>query len=673
MHTLVVMSLILNLFEHAQWLQSPCLCKCVCRMATPSAQSPSPYVQGREQAQRQQGGFDCEFVERPQEAFQVDCPICLSILREPYLISCCGYNFCRLCIERVQLQESSCPTCNEDGFSVVPNKGLKRSLYAFKVQCSHKKEGCQWTGELGELDKHLNVSPKLHEQLVGCEFSEVECHHCCELFQRRYVTAHQFEECIRRPFSCDYCGKYGADFEDVTTKHWPVCGSYPVPCPNECGVYPERQNLEHHVSKDCPLTVINCDFCYAGCEVKLPRKNMPTHAAENIVAHMSLMAVHNQQVTMFNQKKISEKDEEIAKLKVELDKKLRENKQKIEELEEENEALKRSLAQTTEEIERKLEPILPSLPVEFTMTKFDQYKKNKECWYSPPFYTQPRGYKMCLKVNTDLDDNGKRIRVDVCLMRGDFDHLLKWPFENSVAFEMLNQLEDSEHYRLKADFNGISSDGRVSDGERAKGGSGWSVAYDNLDYNPAKCCQYLKDNCLHFRVTHVICRDVLQLQRQCLAMESRVCLSPVEFTVANFEHLKQERTVWLSPSFYTRTGGYRLCLEVYASESYSRVSVFVHLMRGEFDNSLKWPFQGAITVHLLNQQQNKGHYEDTVRFTDTTPDDTAGRVTDCVMSKGWGWNHFISYDKLTYDPATNCQYLCNDSLRFRITAKVTLK
>ena len=633
-----------------------------CRMATPSAQSPSPYVQGREQAQRQQGGFDCEFVERPQEAFQVDCPICLSVLREPYLISCCGYNFCRLCIERVQLQNGSCPTCNEEGFSVVPNKGLKRSLYAFKVHCSHKKEGCQWTGELGELDKHLNVSPKLHEQLVGCEFSEVECHHCCELFQRRYVTTHQIEECIRRPFSCDYCGNYGADFEDVTTKHWPVCGSRPVPCPNECGVYPERQNLEQHVSKDCPLTVVSCDFCYAGCEVKLPRKNMPTHVAENIMVHMSLMAVYNQQVTHAEivkmKDELAERKEEIN----ELGKKLRESKQKIEELEEENEALKRSL-----------EPILPSLPVEFTMTKFDQYKKSKEYWYSPPFYTHPRGYKMCLKVKPDSMAVGKYIGVGVHLMRGDFDHLLKWPFEDSVAFEMLNQLEDREHHRFTAVFFGMHIGYRVTDGEIAEKGFGGHVAYDNLDHNPAKHCHYLKDNCLHFRVSHVICRDVLQLQRRCFTMESRVCLCPIEFTMADFERLTQERDSWFSPSFYTHTGGYRMCLKLSMNTWVisNHVSVYAHLMRGEFDNSLKWPFRGDIIIQLLNQQKNKGHYEEIINFTDTTPDVAAGRVTGCVMNEGWGCLQFIPYDKLTYDPATNRQYLCKDCLCFRVTVKVT--
>ena len=103
------------------------------------------------------------------------------------------------------------------------------------------------------------------------------------------------KECIRRPFSCEHCGNYGADFEDVTTKHWPVCGFRPVPCPNECGVQPQLPNLEHHVSRDCPLTVVNCDFHYAGCEVQLPRKDMPAHLAENLLAHTTKLVTSMQE------------------------------------------------------------------------------------------------------------------------------------------------------------------------------------------------------------------------------------------------------------------------------------------------------------------------------------------------------------------------------------------
>ena len=240
----------------------------------------------------QRGGYDCEFVEKPQE-LQADCPICMVVLREPFQVTCCGNSYCRTCIELVQTNEKACPTCNEPNFSAFLNKGLQRALYSFRVRCVHQKSGCEWTGELRELERHLNLNPERGKQLIGCEFAPVTCSHCREYFQRQHVHPHE-SECPRRPFSCDHCKDYGSVYEDVVNNHWPVCKCYPVPCPNECGVSPERQNVKTHVNTVCPLTVVNCDFHYAGCEVQLARKDVPTHLAESLATHISLLTTQTQ-------------------------------------------------------------------------------------------------------------------------------------------------------------------------------------------------------------------------------------------------------------------------------------------------------------------------------------------------------------------------------------------
>ena len=65
---------------------------------------------------------------------------------------------------------------------------------------------------------------------------------------------------------------------------------------------------------------------------------------------------------------------------------------------------------------------------------------------------------------------------------------------------------------------------------------------------------------------------------------------------------KKERSndVWYSPPFYTHLGGYRICLGVHANGigdgEGTHVTVAVHLMRGEFDDLLKWPFHGEVTI-----------------------------------------------------------------------------
>ena len=120
-------------------------------------------------------GFECSFVEKPPRAFQCECPICLLVLREPYQATCCGKSFCKDCVRETKAVSNTCPTCKKVNFVTYPNKGLQLSLYDFRVYCSHKSKGCEWTGELRELDNHLNSDPPADKSLEGCPFTVVEC------------------------------------------------------------------------------------------------------------------------------------------------------------------------------------------------------------------------------------------------------------------------------------------------------------------------------------------------------------------------------------------------------------------------------------------------------------------------------------------------------------------
>ena len=73
----------------------------------------------------------------------------------------CGHIFCESCIERHQKQKKSCPKCKEE-LSTYYDKGLQHLLNELQVKCPQQKAGCDWTGELRELDRHLSI---------WCEFS----------------------------------------------------------------------------------------------------------------------------------------------------------------------------------------------------------------------------------------------------------------------------------------------------------------------------------------------------------------------------------------------------------------------------------------------------------------------------------------------------------------------
>ena len=61
--------------------------------------------------------------------------------------------------------------------------------------------------------------------------------------------------------------------------------------------------------------------------------------------------------------------------------------------------------------------------------------------YSPPFYTGRNGYKMCVRAYLNGDGIGYRTHLSLffVLMRGEYDPLLKWPFDCKVSLILVDQ------------------------------------------------------------------------------------------------------------------------------------------------------------------------------------------------------------------------------------------
>ena len=651
----------------------------VCQVEASRQEQPNVNLP-RAAAEKRVVGFDCEFVERPAKAFQVDCPVCLLVLREPHQATCCGYSYCQPCIERVQFDKKPCPTCNTAEFSVFPNKGFQRSLYEFHVRCSHEKDGCQWTGELGELDKHLNESPILGRQFIGCEFAEVECNDCGKSFQRQHFRAHQLEQ---HPFSCEYCHDYESYYEDVVKNHWPVCGFYPVPCPKECGVYPERQNLEHHVSKDCPLTVVNCNFHYAGCEVQLIRQDLPAHLAENLVPHMAQLAT-------YNQKKVQEKDQQIMQLTEDLRQELEKNRQKIHQVEKENEALSTSLLEKKDEIAQLQEDLRvkdKSTAEKITKLREDTRVKEETLKQEIAQLTKKNENAVAdaLKEITQLQEHIRKkdeaVRQEIVELKQEqqeSENKLKTTEEEAQKKDeklqheiaaLKRRQEDAvskeESEAIKQEIAELREKSVSKEENEAVKQEVIQIGKKQRETVSKEDYETTKQELTQLKAKQKEDRSLLQ------TLQSHIATLPIEFTMAEFAKHKRDGDEWYSDPFYSHLVGYKMCLGVYANGCGdglgTHTSVSVYLMRGEWDNILKWPFRGDITIQVLNQIENKGHYEKTIPFTDEAPDNATGRVTTGERSCGLGYGQFISHDALNYNKAKNCQYLKCNCLQFKIS------
>ncbi|XP_064384137.1 TNF receptor-associated factor 5-like [Halichondria panicea] len=154
-----------------------------------------------------------------------------------------------------------------------------------------------------------------------------------------------------------------------------------------------------------------------------------------------------------------------------------------------------------------------------------------------------------------------------------------------------------------------------------------------------------------------------------LIVNSKSLGAPV-LTMTDFQQHKRDNDEWLSPPVYTHHQGYKICLSVHANGDATakgtHVSVYVCLMRGEFDDSLKWPFRGVISVRLLDQINGNDNKTYTLPYDDKTSNECCARVTKGEITWGRGITYFNALTKL--EP----KYLRNDTLLFQIH-KVELK
>ena len=321
---------------------------------------------------------------------------------------------------------------------------------------------------------------------------------------------------------------------------------------------------------------------------------------------------------------------------------------------------------------------------DFTLTEFTKRKQFNNVYYSPPFYSHPHGYKLCLKVYANGDEGeGTHISIFANLMRGDYDNNLQWSFEGDIIVELLNWREDNHHYHggtiplnKHNDTDGrITS--RVTEEEYAP--KAWGVfhfiSHFCLLYDSDTNTEYLQDDCLRLRVVDVAVYSTTLLSKTPFWQDPHTATQSVcDFTLTEFTKRKQFNNVYYSPPFYSHPHGYKLCLVVCVNGNGegkdTHISIFANLMRGDYDNNLQWPFEGDIVFDLLNWREDSHHcHGDTIHLNKhKDPDGSiSNRVTDGEhASKALGIILFISHSSLLYNPDTNTEYLQDDRLRLRV-------
>ena len=478
--------------------------------------------------------------------FEFFCPVSFTVLLEPYQTQCCGNHLSEEAYRCLQGQP--CPVCREENLVAMKDKFHKRRVLSLKVRCPHKAKGCEWQGELGSLEQHLNTNSSAGE----CRYVDVDCPYACgERVQRCSLEEHKSQRCPLRPFTCQYCN-HKATHQKVTKEHWPVCEKYPLPCPNECGEEEiERQHLKGHLEQTCPLEVIQCDFSYAGCGTQLQCHLMSAHMKEGMEAHLSLVA------------------QEVPILQTVV-------QQQTDQMKKQDDQLKQQIMQQVYQMKQQGDQM--KLMADLIKQQGDQIKQQGDQMKQQGDQIKQQGDKI-KQQGDQIKQQGDQIKLMADLIKQQGDQIKQ-------QGDQIKQQGDQ--MKLMADLIKQQED------------------------------------------------QIMQLRM------------PAPIIMDDFEKHKQSNDSWYSPLFYTHHGGYRMCLGVdangWGTGKGTHVSVHVYLMRGEFDDLLKWPFRGDVTIQL--KKTDPPHYQKIIHLNDDTPNKYVCKPTKERSDCGWGSSKYISHADL---------------------------
>jgi len=378
----------------------------------------------------------------------------------------------------------SCPACGTSGLETFSNKLSDREIKRLKVYCVNKARGCEWSDEINEAKKHDE----------NCLYGNVYCPNNCGMtLQRQFYDLHAEFECPNCESYCQLCFIIGKK-NFIEGEHMEQCPKVTIPCPNHCeDTNILREDLVAH-RNTCPLEKLKCEYFNLGCQVEVVRMDMEVHNTTMMSTHLSL-----------TKKSLNKTANQLVNVKtalidakaqlVEKDKQLHETLIQVEQnqwpLKISSDASKSSYG-------------LHPLPLIIRVAGMAGKQRRKQDWYSNGFLTNVGGYKLRLKMGLS-GSRHTHMAIYTQIMVGPNDDRLLWPMKGKFVVQLLNQLSDNNHYKrilLYDDATSSHAAGRVYHGDRpcSWGSSSFISLVKLCSVSPT--CQYMKDDCIYFKVSY---------------------------------------------------------------------------------------------------------------------------------------------------------------------------
>ena len=148
-------------------------------------------------------------------------------------------------------------------------------------------------------------------------------------------------------------------------------------------------------------------------------------------------------------------------------------------------------------------------PCTRTLYNYTAYKRTDSIWYSQPFYSSHKGYKLVLRVdaNGNGSSKGTHLSLAVYLMQGEYDDELSWPFSANIRVQLVNWSSDSHHEEETIPHHTAPLEDRVRvvDGIIASGGVGYDqfISHTELLDCSNGSIQFINEDKVCFQIVSV--------------------------------------------------------------------------------------------------------------------------------------------------------------------------
>ena len=211
------------------------------------------------------------------------------------------------------------------------------------------------------------------------------------------------------------------------------CQQVRMACPLGCQLQVPKRSMKQHVARDCMERELVCQNCQT--KSSPPEQDIPSQS--NPQCHKEAVDSKNSKNCTFCE------DCEESELHRKLLDRLREQETKLQALSLELSTSKKHFQEQMKKNEAATKELRDMIIVkhDFEIGSITRKKLKTESsiWNSQTSYTFFSGYKYCIC----LASRGFSVIVQLKLLPGDFDHLLKWPLKASFTLELHNMSRGS--------------------------------------------------------------------------------------------------------------------------------------------------------------------------------------------------------------------------------------